>query len=245
MTKMVKNRHPFPLFVALLAVSVSSACATAPVANQEGFGVPGNTVQVVGVGEARGTPDIASIQMGVNLVDENLEKVITEANQAVETITEALVNSGVGRNDIQTTNYGIWPEDVYDRMTGEATGERKYHADLTLEVTIQDIACMSEFIQVGLDAGVNNIYGVNLRLDETAALESEARSAAIADARTRARELVSGLGRGLGEPVSISEGVLSAPGFVGVARRRVWEAEERRSVRVSRRSRSRSSSFLN
>jgi hypothetical protein len=77
---------------------------------------------------------------------------------------------------------------------------------------------MSEFIQVGLDAGVNNIYGVNLRLDETAALESEARSAAIADARSRARELASGLGRGLGEPVSISEGVLSAPGFVGVAR---------------------------
>lgn len=207
----VKNVFRLSL-VLLVAVGFISACGASP--SSEVLGVtqqPRNTIQVVGVGQAKGTPDIASIQMGINLVDPDLEAVIEESNRAIAQVTDALVNAGIERSDIRTTNYGIWPEEVYDRLTGEQTGERRYHADLTLEVTIREIGRMGEFIQAGLDAGVNNIYGINFGLDERTQLETEARAAAIAEAEIRAQELAAGLGMSVGEPFSISEGVLVAP----------------------------------
>jgi uncharacterized protein YggE len=153
--------------------------------------------------------------MGVSLVDTSIEAVINNADQMIETIGESLVSAGVERTDIRTTNYGIWPEEIYDRLTGENTGEKRYHADLTIEVIIRDIDRMGEFIKTGLDAGVNNIYGIQFGLDDTTALESEARKAAIQDARARAQELASELGMNVGEPLSISEGLALTPIGVG------------------------------
>jgi uncharacterized protein YggE len=204
----------------LVSILFISACGSMPaLEGDDGIEASHNTIQVVGNGIAQGDPDIASIQLGVNLVDTDLERVIENANQSIEGITQALVGAGVLRQDIQTTNYGIWPEDVYDRMTGEPTGERKYHSDITIDVTIRDIGRMGEFIKVGLDAGVNNIYGINFGLDERAALESEARAEAISNARARAEELALGIGKRVGETLSISEGVIGAPSYgVGAAR---------------------------
>ncbi len=215
---MIGKKYVGFMLVLVLAVMFLSSCgSSSPVDVLGGVQQPRNTIQVVGVGQAKGTPDIASIQMGINLVDSNLEAVIETGNQSIEMVTDALVAAGIERRDIRTTNYGIWPEDVYDRLTGEQTGERRYHADLTLEVTIRDIERMGEFIQVGLDAGVNNIYGINFGLDERTQLETEARAAAIVEAQMRAEELASGLGLNVGEPLSISEGVLGTPVGVGFA----------------------------
>jgi uncharacterized protein YggE len=197
--------------VIVLSILFISACRFAPAVNSPGGeSEVQNTVQVVGIGEAKGTSDIASIQLGVSLVDTNLKSVIETANQTIERITSALIDAGVNTNDIQTSNYGIWPEEVYDRSTGEPTGERKYHSDVTLTVTIREIDRMVEFIQTGLDAGVNNMYGISFGLDERSALESAARTEAISDARSRAEELAAGLGLQVGEPLSISEGVVGS-----------------------------------
>ncbi|MDF1500879.1 MAG: SIMPL domain-containing protein [Anaerolineales bacterium] len=193
--------------VIVLLVSPLTVSACSGVATLSGADVASDTIQVVGTGEVKGTPDIASIQMGISFVDADLKRVITNANQSIETITGALVAAGVRSEDIRTTNYGIWPEEIYDRSSGEPTGERKYHADLTLEVTIHQIDRMGEFIQVGLDAGVNNVYGINFGLEERTELESLARSEAIVDARARAEELAAGLGKRVGDAISISEGL--------------------------------------
>lgn len=204
----------------MMAILIVGGCSPVqPGDGAEGVQASRNTIHVAGVGEAKGAPDIASIQLGVNLVDTNLEQVIENGNQAIATITSALVEAGVDANDIRTTNYGIWPEDIYDRSTGEATGERKYHSDVTLEVTIRSIDRMGEFIQTGLDAGVNNIYGIGFSLDERTALETAARAAAIADARARAEELAAGLGKNVGDTLSISEGIAGLQTFgIGAAR---------------------------
>jgi uncharacterized protein YggE len=67
---------------------------------------------------------------------------------------------------------------------------------------------------VGLDAGANNVFGISFAIEDTAALEAEARSEAIVDVKERAEQIAQGLGMSLGEPISVGEGVAGAPGPV-------------------------------
>lgn len=215
---MKNNVSRVGILVILALAGLMHACSPAPAAGGlAGAQTSQGTIQVVGVGEAEGAPDVASIQMGLSLMDSNLEVLIQGANTSIEKITAALVAAGVQASDIRTTNYGIWPEEIYDRLTGESTGERRYHADLTLAVTIRNIDRMGEFIQAGLDAGVNNIYGVSFGLEARSGLEASARAEAIVDARARAEQLASGLGKQVGRALSISEGIAAAPVIQGAA----------------------------
>jgi uncharacterized protein YggE len=172
------------------------------------------TLSVVGYGQATGVPDLANIQLGVSLVDEDLGEVIDEGNATIQDITDALLAEGLGELDVRTTNYSLWREDIYDPNTGMPTGDIRYHIDISLELTIREVDQIGEFVAVGLDAGANNVYGISFAIEDTAALEAEARSEAIADVKERAEQIAKGLGMSLGDPISVGEGVAGAPGPV-------------------------------
>ena len=103
---------------------------------------------------------------------------------------------------------------VYDPQTGMPTGETRYRVDINLAITVRDVHRMGDLITIGLDAGATNISGINFTIDDTAALEAEARSKAIADVRDRAEKLAQGLGMTLGDPISVGEGSAGALGPV-------------------------------
>lgn len=144
------------------------------------------TITVSGSGEAFASPDIAIIQLRVNLVDENLSAAITQSSAAIEKVQSALAALGVEAKDIQTSSYNIGPEEVFDPESGRPTGELRYHVDSTLSVKARDISKLGEIIQSGLDAGANNIYGISFGLEDTSELETQARQDAIQDAAARA-----------------------------------------------------------
>ena len=70
---------------------------------------------------------------------------------------------------------------------------------------------VGDIITAGLDAGANNIYGVNFILSDPQSVIDQARTAAIADARARAEAMAAGFGVQLGKIVSISEGINGVP----------------------------------
>jgi hypothetical protein len=84
--------------------------------------------------------------------------------------------------------------------------------DINIVITVRDVHRVGDLITLGLDAGATNISGINFTIDDTSALEAEARSIAIADARNRAEKLAEGLGMTLGSPISVGEGTAGAPG---------------------------------
>jgi hypothetical protein len=99
----------------------------------------------------------------------------------------------------------VWPEDRYDPQTGQPTGERIYHVDSTVIAKIRQIDRAGEAIELALDAGANNVYGLSFGIDDTSALEAEARQLAIQDARERAEQLAEQFGVGLGKVLTINE----------------------------------------
>lgn len=207
-----------PVGLALMGIlALATSCAGGgPVT---GGGVPSsstggyvvNSITVTGVGEASGSPDVAYVDLGVDVSNSDLGKAIAQANQAMESIMDAMKQMGVADEDMQTTNFNVWPEDRYDPQTGQPTGERIYHVQNTLHVTVRDIAKVGEVLDAGLEAGANNVYGLYFGVDDTSKLEAKARTEAVADARDRAEQLAEALGVKLGDPIIISEGYGSGP----------------------------------
>ena len=190
----------------VLAVLIAvSGCTASPSAQGTGFFLR-DSISVSGFGEAAGKPDIALIQLGVNVTSDQVGKAVEDSNQAMEKITEALLGAGIVEEDLQTTNFNVWPEDRYDPITGESTGERVFHVDSTLQVKVREIDQAPNIIEIALEQGANNIYGLTYDIDDTTTLEAEARSKALADARVRADQLAAEIGVTLGDPILVSEG---------------------------------------
>ncbi len=190
------------LFLAVAVVGCSSSAA-----DQEAE----PTLVAVGNGDAQRPPDQATVSLGVSFVDTNLSLAISKSNSAIERIHKALVEKQLNPDDIRTTGYNVWPEDVYDPETGQPTGVRRYHVDSSVEVTVRQLDSLGDLITAALDAGANNIYGVNFIVSDPVSLIDEARAEAIADARGRAEAMAEGFGVKLGKIVSISEGVNGVP----------------------------------
>jgi len=201
----------------VIAGLLLGACSTFGLTPGSYGGALVDTISVSGVGEAFGRPDIATVQLGVNVTDPDIGDAVAESNATMEAITAALVELGVSDSDIQSTNFSVWPEDRYDPQTGQPTGERVYHVDSTVIAKLRQIDKAGEAIEVALDAGANNVYGLNFGIDDTAALEAEARGLAIEDARERAQQLADQFGIGLGEVVTINETTYGPPSTYSAA----------------------------
>ncbi|MFN2275656.1 MAG: SIMPL domain-containing protein [Anaerolineales bacterium] len=169
------------------------------------------TLVVIGNGTAQQPPDQATVTLGVSYVDTNLSLAISKSNTTIERIHSALIAQQINSEDVRTTGYNVWPEDVYDPETGQPTGVRRFHVDSSVEITIRQLDRVGDIITAGLDAGANNIYGVNFILSDPQSVIDQARTAAIADARDRAEAMAAGFGVQLGKIVSISEGINGVP----------------------------------
>ncbi len=191
--------------VALFAVACSANATPGAQASSD----DGGAVTVVGRGEAFGQPDKATVQVGVETFGETVEEA-TQSNQAtLEAIMSAMADLGIAPENIQTTNYNLWA----DQRRGEDgfEGIRGYWVSNQVSVTVLDIAQTGEVLQAATEAGANNIFGIHFSVSDPAALESEARAHAMADAETRATELAELAGLSLGQVKIVSEVIGQPP----------------------------------
>jgi uncharacterized protein YggE len=165
-----------------------------------------NTLRITGTGQATGTPDIARVDLGVETRDEDIAVAVDETNRKMSELTDALTNLGVADEDLLTTQYNIHQDEPIDPQTGRPVGTGEYVVSNTLKATIREIDQISQVIETGLNAGANRVFGLAFDIEDTSALESQARSEALQDAMSRARELADGLEVALGQPIYISEG---------------------------------------
>jgi uncharacterized protein YggE len=199
----------FLLAALLLTVVACSPAGATPGAAQTGGAGEGG-ITVVGTGEAFGAPDTAEVQLGAETFAPTVAEATSQNEALVEAIMAALAAQGMESRDIRTSNYSLWAEQVYGERGPE--GIAGYRVSNLVTVTIRDINAVSAVIGAVTEAGANNIHGVSFRVADPAALEDEARAAAIANARARAESLAELSGVTLGEIVSVSE-VITQPGI--------------------------------
>lgn len=179
----------------------------AVVSAQQPTAVPAqnSTISVNGTGRASATPDIARMTIGVESVGPNVSKAVSDVNTKQAAIIAKLKALGVADKDIQTTNFNVSIERKPPTPGGTTEGPLTYHAMNTAMVTIRKIDQVAAIVDAAVQAGANNIYGVNFSVADPSPMMSEARNKAVADAKSKAEALAKGAGVKLGRIVSISE----------------------------------------
>lgn len=192
------------LAVALVACGGPSIGATsaAPASSVGG-------ITVVGQGEAFGQPDQAVVQIGIETFAKEVSQATSENEAAIQAIIDALTAQDIAAEDIQTTNYNLWAEQTYGDQGPE--GIAGYRVSNQVSVTIRDIDTVGEVLTAVTEAGANNIFGVYFSVSDPATLETEARAAAVADARNRAASLAELGNVKLGDIQIISEVIGQTP----------------------------------
>ena len=194
------------LLVAALGVFAVGPLGTAVAQNQPvapATSLP-RTITVLGEGTVATQPDVAQIQVGVEVKGDNAQEASAEAAETMDAILAALTKAGVATKDIQTTGYNIYVEQRTG-PDGATTDEVIYHVGNSVSVTVRDLDTVGDVLDAVIAAGANSIYGVNFSVDDPDEVMAEARSLAAEDALVRAEELAGLHGVALGEVVSISE----------------------------------------
>lgn len=185
------------LLLAVTGFTVGSAGCT----DSHTVAATSRTVTVTGTGEAQAPPDQARINAGVQSVADSVIAASRDNEEKIRKIMDALAEEGIEESDIGTTDYSIWAQQNFDKGQTTITG---YHVSNVVVVTIKDIAKVGDVLAAVTSAGANTVHGINFGVSDTAALETEARERAMADARRRAESLAGLAGVGLGEVLTLS-----------------------------------------
>lgn len=175
-----------------------------------GEGYPSGLV-VVGTGTAESDPDVAYINLGVDLQGEDAATIVSDATDRMNQVLDAIKGAGVADQDIRTVGYNLWVEQQHDPQTGRPTGEITYRVSHTVRVTVRDLDQVGALLSQAVDAGANSVGGVSFSVEDPAALNDEARQQAIADAQEKARKMAGDLDVTLGKIISVSEGGGAVP----------------------------------
>ncbi len=180
---------------------------SAPAAPSDGD-ASARTITVNGHGTVTVVPDTADLSTGVQATAETA----TAALETVGTNSQALVDTlqgvGVAEDDIQTSGLSLWP--TYGNDGQRITG---YQASTSVTATIRDVDQVGAVIDAlkGFVGDELTINGISFSYDDPEAVLAEARTAAIANATTRAEQYAAAAGVEVGAIVRIVEGSVSDP----------------------------------
>lgn len=180
----------------------SGSSAAALLQTSDGSGSQG--ISVSGEGRASAAPDTALLNIGVSTKEMTVAEANSEVQAAIGRLLDSLKGNGIADKDIQTSQFSINPEYDYQYNQQKLTGYRVTHM---LQVKVRDIDRAGEVIDDSVEAAGNlvQVGSISLTIDDTAALRSQAREQAMADASAKAQELARLAGVELGKPTYISE----------------------------------------
>ncbi len=188
-----------------------------------------NTISVNGTGDAMATPDVATFSFS----DTETAKTVTDAQTAttnkINAALKVVKDAGVDDKDVSTLSYNINPHYEYQNSVCPQVAADSSSVGGVMVPTIA-YPCrpskqvltgydVSETIQVKVRAldkagaifasigalNVQNVNGLDFSVDKPDAVQAQARSAAIADAQTKAQVLAKQLGVSIVRVTSFEE----------------------------------------
>ncbi|MGI9436097.1 MAG: SIMPL domain-containing protein [Geminicoccaceae bacterium] len=165
-------------------------------------------ITVIGQGEVKAVPDIATMAIGVETEAKTPSAALSENAADMTAVMARLAKAGIAEKDMQTSQLGIWP--IYAENSG-SSGRRPgkidgYRATNQLTVTMRDIDRIGETLDQAVADGANSVNGPRFSVADAEPLYQAARDAAVKDAIAKARRYAAAADVELGDIVSISEG---------------------------------------
>jgi uncharacterized protein YggE len=166
-------------------------------------------VTVVGTGEVQGRPDTLSAQVSIEATAPDATAAMNQTSDKMQAVVNALVNSGIDRNDIATTNVNLQPQ----YGGGDNPSIIAYQASNSVTVKIRQLNNASQTLAlIGTTGGdATRINSVSYAIDDDSQLVKDARTRAFDDAKDRAEQFAQLAGLTLGDVISISESAGATP----------------------------------
>ena len=163
-------------------------------------------IWVTGRGEVTTTPDLAVLNAGVESKARTVAEARIQAAQAMDQIVQMLKERGIQDRDIQTRVFQISPEYTYNDAIRkqELVG---YRVNNQISVKIRDIGGVGVIVDEVAAAGGDlvRIQGINFTVEDTEALEFQARERAVQALLAKAGQFAQLTDVELGKLVFLSE----------------------------------------
>ncbi|MFP6723318.1 MAG: SIMPL domain-containing protein [Candidatus Poribacteria bacterium] len=160
-------------------------------------------IRVSGTGIVKASPDIIHASIGVQTFDEKAKTAVDINNEKINAIFSALTEKGVSKTDFETVSFNIYPQRDFRRdPPNQIVG---FQVNNTISVTIRNLNHVGEILQATIQAGANNISGINFTVEDVVKVREKARVEAVKDAKQKAESMAETLGVKVGKVISLNE----------------------------------------
>ena len=190
------------MLVLLLTLSSAAGAQQSPTAPAE------PVVVTSGQGVVFAVPDRAWITVSAESRAPSPREAQRLNAEAMRPIQDKLRAAGIPAEAIRTIGYDVQYE--WDFVNNKRVG-RGYVARNTIEVRIDAIDRVGEFLEIAVGSGATALGGIRFDLKEQAKLEREALRLAVLDARAKADAAAAGAGRGVDRILRVEEHGVEGP----------------------------------
>ena len=153
-----------------------------------------NTISVTGSSSTSSSPDTLIIVLGVESEANTASESLSQNSNALNSVISSLNNSGIPEDDIQTSNFSIYP--IYDSIKDSNGNYQQiligYRVSNILSIQTEKIESAGNIIDIAVSSGANRVDNVSFQLsdDKLQRISDNLISDAIKDAKQKAQKAV-------------------------------------------------------
>lgn len=164
---------------------------------------------VIGNGSLSVEPNIVQIQLEVRTENKQLSQAQKENAAAMNQVIDSLLNLGIGRDNIQTISYTIFPQ--YDYVEGKQIF-RGYEVTNAITVKVTSIQEVGNMIDVAVENGATGVSNIHFTVENQQLEYQKALSLALRDSLAKAQTIAQTMQLQLDpHPIKIIEQVRDQP----------------------------------
>lgn len=167
-------------------------------------------ISVTGQAEMTVKPDMATLNFGVETNAPTAQEAQAQNSVAMNKVIAILQASGIAKEDIQTSNFSLFP--VYEYQ-GEKPNLKQvvsgYRCNNTVTVRVKDISNTGAIIDAATKAGATNIGGISFGLVNSKSYEDQMLAKAVQNAREKAEIMARAAGVQITGIARMSDGSVS------------------------------------
>ena len=210
------------LAIMALACSIALSCLLVGCGSSGGSAGPSESggITVSASSDTKVVPDKARISVSVVTEEKTAEACQFKNAESVNAVLEALKTQGVDEKSLQTSYSNLSAR--YGNRTTDASGDSKnaattgsaysewvitgYEMTTVLTVSDLDISNVGTLVQACVDAGANEVNGIDYYASNYDEAYNEALAQALAAAKSKAETIANATDAHLGKVTSVSEG---------------------------------------
>jgi uncharacterized protein YggE len=163
-----------------------------------------------GQGEAKVTPDRASVMLNVQTRGTTAAAAASENATRTRAVLDAVAKLGLSRDQLSTEGYTVYPEMQYDR-NGAAPRVAAYVVTNTVRAETKRPEQAGAIVDAALVAGANMVNSLTFYASSIDEARRQAVAAAVASARADAEAMAKAAGGSLGALLELSTGGPTVP----------------------------------